>query len=199
MFVRRRVAAPHMPTLHAHPQMHPCPTDLQTVLTAVSRRLHLPNLVQMGTFHGSTFPLLDSILTSADPATKTASQSRWGGTPVQPIYSGNDSIASPGFSAFNSTSSGTHPMLPIEGEDAARFASMKLRILSVDHERWIPLQNRWRPRLPQPVLKTAEPAPNQPKRLGGMVNIRNARLVSLCRISSRRYPLRSPGQATSKS
>src|SRR5260370_12907207 len=56
MLVRRRVAAPHMPALHTHPQMHPGAADLQTILTALRRRLHLADLVQMGTFHSNTFP-----------------------------------------------------------------------------------------------------------------------------------------------
>ena len=75
MLVRRRVAAPHMPALHAHPQMHPRTADLQTLLTPVGRRLHLPDLVQMGTFHASTFPQPDSTLhESMDPWRRCAKQ-----------------------------------------------------------------------------------------------------------------------------
>ena len=55
MFVRRRVAAPHRPALHTHPQMNPRTADLQTILTTLRRRLHLMNLVQMSTPHRHTF------------------------------------------------------------------------------------------------------------------------------------------------
>src|SRR5205807_7373447 len=61
MFVRRRVAAPHMPALHAHPQMHPPTTNLQTILTTLRRRLHLMNMVQMNTLHRNTFLHRNSI------------------------------------------------------------------------------------------------------------------------------------------
>src|SRR5580704_1820293 len=55
MLVQRRIAAPYMPTLQTHPQVNPRAADLQTLLTPVGRRLHTPDLVQMGTLHGSTF------------------------------------------------------------------------------------------------------------------------------------------------
>ncbi len=56
MFIRRGVAAPHMPALHAHPQMHPPPANLQTILTTLRRRLHLMNVVKMSTFHSQHLP-----------------------------------------------------------------------------------------------------------------------------------------------
>jgi hypothetical protein len=44
-----------MPALHTHPQMNPRTADLQTILTALRRRLHLMNMVQMSTLHRNTF------------------------------------------------------------------------------------------------------------------------------------------------
>src|ERR1700678_2475677 len=61
MSVGRRIAASHMTTNQAHPQMHPLAANLQALLATLRRRLHLPNLIQMATFHGNTFPRPDSI------------------------------------------------------------------------------------------------------------------------------------------
>src|SRR5262249_11391439 len=46
MFVRRRIAAAHMPADHAHSQMHPPPTNLQAVLASLRRRRHILDLIQ---------------------------------------------------------------------------------------------------------------------------------------------------------
>jgi hypothetical protein len=56
MFVYRRVATAHMAALQAHPQMHPIAVDLQTLLAALRRRLHLPDLVHMCTLHSGHLP-----------------------------------------------------------------------------------------------------------------------------------------------
>jgi len=75
VLVRRRVTAPHMPALHTHPQMDPRAANLQTILATPSRRLHLMYLVQMGTFHGSTFLRPDSIPSVTKPAGRATSGS----------------------------------------------------------------------------------------------------------------------------
>ena len=54
--MKRRVAAPHMPTLQAHPQMHPVTVNLQTILATLRRRLHLPYLVHVSTLHSDHLP-----------------------------------------------------------------------------------------------------------------------------------------------
>ena len=56
MFMKRRIAASHMPALQAHPKMNPGAAYLQALLTTLRRRLHLPNLIQMRTFHAGHLP-----------------------------------------------------------------------------------------------------------------------------------------------
>jgi hypothetical protein len=55
MSILRRVAASHMTTLQAHPQMHPLAANLQALLATLRRRLYLPYLIQMATFHGNAY------------------------------------------------------------------------------------------------------------------------------------------------
>src|SRR5258708_19851504 len=51
MFTRRRIAAPHMPADHAHPQMNPPAPNLQTLLAPRRRRFYIANLTQMSALH----------------------------------------------------------------------------------------------------------------------------------------------------
>src|SRR5216683_3770927 len=51
MFTGRRIAAPHMPADHAHPQMNPPASNLQTLLAPRRRRFYIANLTQMSALH----------------------------------------------------------------------------------------------------------------------------------------------------
>src|SRR6266851_715527 len=51
MFTGRRIAAPHMPADHAHPQMNPPASNLQTLLAPRRRRFYIANLPQMSALH----------------------------------------------------------------------------------------------------------------------------------------------------
>jgi hypothetical protein len=57
MTIRRGIAASNMAADHAHPQMHPPAANLQAIFTALRRRLHLPNLIEMRTLHDVHSPL----------------------------------------------------------------------------------------------------------------------------------------------
>jgi hypothetical protein len=67
MLIHRRVATSHMPTLHAHPQMDPRASHLQTLLASLRRRLHFVDMIQMRTFHAVTFLAPDSIPLAQNP------------------------------------------------------------------------------------------------------------------------------------
>jgi hypothetical protein len=56
VFMLRRIAAPDMPALQAHPQMNPGASYLQALLATLRRRFDLLNLIQMRTFHVGHLP-----------------------------------------------------------------------------------------------------------------------------------------------
>jgi hypothetical protein len=70
MLVQGRIAASHMPALQTHPEMNPAATNLQALFTALRRRLNLPYLIQMSTFHSRTCLRL---ILSSDAASKLSS------------------------------------------------------------------------------------------------------------------------------
>ncbi len=49
MFSRRRIAAANVAAKQAHPQMNPVLARFQTLFAAVSMRLYIVNLIEMGT------------------------------------------------------------------------------------------------------------------------------------------------------
>ena len=78
--MKRGVAAPHMPALQAHSQMHPVTVNLETLLASLRRWFHLPDLVHMSTLHRSHLP--SSMIVSRTVRTQTTPVTAIRGRPL---------------------------------------------------------------------------------------------------------------------
>jgi hypothetical protein len=50
VLIFRRVAAPNVPARQAETQVYPSVARLQTLLATLRMRMHIPNLIHVGTF-----------------------------------------------------------------------------------------------------------------------------------------------------